>query len=207
MTNARARFVPGYNIASAGDAPQEPQFDASAAAPGRATPGPAGPETARRHRSHSHCARICRTAAHLLLSIAILCGGPARAPDHEPAPTVTVTMNGVAARAELADTPASQQHGLMNRRELENNHGMAFVFETPNRYCVWMKDTPLALTVAFVDDQARIVSIEDMAPRSDTRHCALRPSAYALEMPQGWFARNNIQPGDHVEGLPVRAPS
>ncbi len=116
--------------------------------------------------------------------------------------SVTLRINTVSAKAEVADTPALQQRGLMFRQALKENHGMVFVFGKPERYCMWMKNTPLALSVAFIDLQGRIVNIEAMEPFTETSHCARRPVAYALEMEKGWFRKKGVGVGDLVEGLP-----
>jgi hypothetical protein len=91
----------------------------------------------------------------------------------------------------------------MFRQVLKENHGMVFVFAKPERYCMWMKNTPLALSVAFIDSQGRIENIESMEPFTETSHCARRPVTYALEMKKGWFRQQGIGVGDFVKGLPT----
>ncbi len=97
--------------------------------------------------------------------------------------------------AEVADTPRSREIGLMMRERLGPNEGMLFVFEQPRAYCFWMRNTLLALSIAFIDDDGRIVNIEDMAPRTEDSHCAKAPVRFALEMEQGWFARRALGAG------------
>lgn len=126
----------------------------------------------------------------------------AQAGSEQPARTVGLQIKSIELRAELADTPALQQRGLMFRQSLQKNHGMVFVFAKPERYCMWMKNTPLALSVAFINAQGRIVNIEEMAPLTETSHCAEQPVPYALEMEKGWFRQNGVTPGELVRGLP-----
>jgi len=64
-----------------------------------------------------------------------------------------------------------------------------------------MKNTPLPLSVAFIDASGAIVNIEDMQPLTEQSHCAVRPVAYALEMRQGWFAERGIRAGERLRGL------
>ena len=68
-----------------------------------------------------------------------------------------------------------------------------------------MKDTHIALSIAFLDDSGRIFSIQDMTPmQTDERYFSLQPALYALEVNQGWFADHGIKVGDMVEmKLPV----
>jgi hypothetical protein len=66
---------------------------------------------------------------------------------------------------------------------------------------MWMKNTYVPLSVAFLDEHGTIVNIADMQPHSEQSHCATRPSVYALEMAQGWFAQRGIKPGAKLGGL------
>lgn len=103
--------------------------------------------------------------------------------------------------AELAATPQARQVGLMNRREMPAQRGMVFVFTEDARHCMWMRNTLIPLSVAFLDREGRIVNIEDMQPRTETNHCAARPARYALEMNLGWFAAKGIKAGDSLRGF------
>ena len=104
--------------------------------------------------------------------------------------------------AEVAAAPAQRQQGLMFREKMATNDGMVFVFEGPAQVCMWMKDTLLPLSVAFIDGSGRIINIEDMQPQKLDSHCARKPASYALEMNLGWFRQKNIKPGTVIEGLP-----
>lgn len=103
--------------------------------------------------------------------------------------------------AEVAATFDSRTRGLMQRRELPAQRGMLFVFPQAQRHCMWMKDTPLPLSVAFLDAGGRILNIEDMRPHTEDSHCAAAPAVYALEMNRGWFARRGVRRGAVISGL------
>ena len=103
--------------------------------------------------------------------------------------------------AEVASTKETHARGLMFRRQLEPNHGMLFVFPMKAKYCFWMKNTYLALSIAFLSDDGTIVGLADMQPESEVRHCAPEPVRYALEMEQGWFSRNNVGIGDRITNV------
>ena len=105
-------------------------------------------------------------------------------------------------RAEVAMAPAEREKGLMFRRALGANQGMVFLFDQPAVQCMWMRNTLIPLSVAFIGDDGRILNIEEMAPQSDDNHCAVRPARYALEMNKGWFARHGIVAGAPISGLP-----
>jgi uncharacterized membrane protein (UPF0127 family) len=104
-------------------------------------------------------------------------------------------------RAEVAADFSTRGQGLMHRKSLAPNAGMLFVFDGAALHCMWMKNTYIPLSVAFVDDQGTILNIADMQPHSEQSHCAVRPALYALEMTQGWFAQRGIKPGMKLGGL------
>jgi uncharacterized membrane protein (UPF0127 family) len=105
-------------------------------------------------------------------------------------------------QAELARTDQQQEIGLMMRAEMAAHEGMLFVFRDKAPRCFWMRNTLLPLTIAFIDDDGRIVNLADMKPRSEDSHCAAKPVRFALEMNQGWFAKRNIAAGYRLEGPP-----
>ena len=104
-------------------------------------------------------------------------------------------------RAELAADDSSRMRGLMFRESLRQNAGMLFVFDELTTHCMWMKNTIIPLSVAFLDASARIVNIADMTPHSEASHCASQPARYALEMQRGWFAERGIGPGFTIRGI------
>jgi uncharacterized membrane protein (UPF0127 family) len=103
--------------------------------------------------------------------------------------------------AEVAATPERREVGLMHRELMPMQHGMLFVFPNVARHCMWMKNTPLPLSVAFLDEQGRIINIEEMLPLSEESHCAAKPAKYALEMNQGWFAARGLMAGTGLTGI------
>ncbi|MEO7580358.1 MAG: DUF192 domain-containing protein [Massilia sp.] len=105
-------------------------------------------------------------------------------------------------KAEVAEADAERQQGLMFREKMDKNAGMVFVFDAPATQCMWMKNTLLPLSVAFIDAEGKIVNIEDMQPQTLDSHCSKKPVKFALEMNLGWFKEKNIKPGSAIAGLP-----
>lgn len=136
----------------------------------------------------------------LIALLLILCA-PALA---QPLPTVQLNAGIYLIRAEVAADPGVRMQGLMHRKSLAPNAGMLFVFDQPAVQCMWMKNTYIPLSVAFIDDNGEIINIADMQPHSEESHCAGRPALYALEMHRGWFAQRGIKPGARLGGLPPR---
>ncbi len=120
-------------------------------------------------------------------------------------PTAQLTAGIHLITAEVAATGATRARGLMFRQALPANHGMLFIFDGKAVHCMWMRNTLIPLSVAFVDDDGTIVNIEDMRPHDETSHCARRPVRYALEMTQGWFTNKGVAAGAKIGRLPKPA--
>lgn len=117
-------------------------------------------------------------------------------------PVTTISIGIHLIQAEVAIRDQDRSRGLMMRQKMAPNEGMIFRFENTNQVCMWMKNTLLPLSVAFVDEAGIIINIEDMKPQTLDAHCAAKPARYALEMNQGWFKSKNIKPGTFIAGLP-----
>jgi uncharacterized membrane protein (UPF0127 family) len=105
-------------------------------------------------------------------------------------------------RAEVAADFGTRMRGLMFRAAMPQNAGMLFIFDEATQHCMWMKNTLIPLSVAFIDDNGAITNIADMEPQTEDSHCASRPARYALEMNRGWFAARGIKPGSRLGGIP-----
>jgi uncharacterized protein len=122
-------------------------------------------------------------------------------------PHVTLAIGKHNLTAEVASTDPHRSTGLMNRRILPENWGMLFVFPEVARHAMWMMNTYVPLSVAFLDRDGTIINIADMQPQTTDSHPAAAPAKYALEMNQGWFRKRGIKPGDKVEGLEKAGPA
>jgi hypothetical protein len=140
-------------------------------------------------------------ASLFLVVSGITTTGYAQEPPHFE--TTTLTAGIYLIKAEIAKTQEQHEYGLMFREKMGTNEGMLFLFSSPIAVCMWMKNTLLPLSVAFMDEKGNIVNIEDMEPRTLNSHCAAKPVYYALEMRQGWFNEKNIKPGTSINGLPT----
>jgi uncharacterized membrane protein (UPF0127 family) len=92
------------------------------------------------------------------------------------------------------------QTGMMFRKEMGENEGMLFIFPQPMRTSFWMRNTLIPLSCAYIDSAGVILETHEMKPLDETPILAAPESQvqYVLEMPGGWFARNNIGPGTVV---------
>lgn len=144
----------------------------------------------------------------LLVLALLVCAAPgfALAPPQPTLPTIRLSIGATTVKAEVADEAHERNAGLMGRKELADGEGMLFVFPEPQPLSFWMRDTLIPLSIAYLNAQGVIREIHDLKPLDETtRQSMFRDLVYALEVPQGWFERNKILPGDRVVGLP--APS
>jgi len=101
--------------------------------------------------------------------------------------------------AQVAQTPAQMEIGLMHRKSMPTNEGMLFVFPDKQERCFWMKNTLMPLTIAFLADDGTLLQTEDMQAGSLASHCSKQPVRYALEMNLGWFKQRGLQPGTRLQ--------
>ncbi len=101
---------------------------------------------------------------------------------------------------EVAGDSFSRMRGLMFVDTMADDAGMLFIYPQPQPISMWMKNTLLPLTAAFVDDDGTIVNLADMKPQTLDSHCSAKPVRYVLEMNQGWFAKKNIKAGAKLGG-------
>jgi len=121
-------------------------------------------------------------------------------------PKMELTIGMYRIEAEVAAGQDERMQGLMNRRVMAPQQGMLFVFPEQRAHCMWMRNTFLPLSVAFLDEQGRVINVEDMEPQTEDNHCAAGRARFALEMNKGWFAAKGIKPGAKINGI-EKAPA
>jgi uncharacterized protein len=155
----------------------------------------------------------------ILLLALVACGGSPPPPTSRSAPpsasqaiagspvfrrgqvTIQTKSGSVMMPVEIADDEAKQEYGLMNRTSLPADAGMLFVFQPPanaKQIGFWMKDTLIPLSIAFVEPNLQIESLDEMQPLDETIHYAPRDYEYAIEANAGYFTSHGVAPGDKV---------
>ncbi len=117
---------------------------------------------------------------------------------------LTTTADTVRLRVQLAFTPEQRSMGLMERRHLDDDAGMLFLYEAmqPADAGFWMYRTRIPLDIAFLDSVGVVRSIRSMAPcpTDVAQGCpTYAPDAryqYALEVNAGFFARRGVRVGN-----------
>lgn len=133
----------------------------------------------------------------LLFSVTLLsCNQPKL-----PTTTLTITKTDgstVEVVAEIAKKAEDRNHGYMERKVIPDGTGMIFVFEKDQILSFWMKNTPHPLSIAYIDSKGKIRNIYDMTPFSLSSIVSTVSVRYALEVPQGWYEKNNVKEGDYI---------
>ena len=120
---------------------------------------------------------------------------------HADLPEIVLSIGSHKVTAEVASSDPQRMQGLMHRRMLPENRGMLFVFADVAMHGMWMMNTYVPLSVAFLDSNGVIINIEGMEPQTQATHSATRPAKYALEVNRGWFRKRGIKPGEKVQGI------
>lgn len=116
-----------------------------------------------------------------------------------PVSEIHIQVAGHRLSVALAASDAAIRCGLANRERLAEDQGMLFRFDTDVRHPFWMRDTHVALDIAFVDRRGTVLAITRMTPLSEQLHYPPAPYRYALEMPAGWFAEHGVEAGARVQ--------
>lgn len=109
---------------------------------------------------------------------------------------IPLTIERITIRAQFAISPSEMARGLMHRKELAENDGMLFVYDKPRQMSFWMKNTPLPLDIGFFSADGVLREVYRMFPYDTTTVSSVSNEIqFALEMNQGWFAKNGLKPG------------
>ena len=121
-------------------------------------------------------------------------------------PIIQVKIANHGLYTEVASNQQSRMQGLMHRQSMGQDRGMLFVFPENGYHSMWMVNTNIPLSVAFIDEKGMILNIADMVPHTRTAHGSAGLAKYAIETNLGWFWERGIKAGKYVTGL-ERAPA
>ena len=109
-----------------------------------------------------------------------------------------IDINELLTDIEVVSKFEERREGLMFRKSISKNYGMFFIWDYKRQQCMWMKNTSLSLSVAYISNRGEILEIYDMVPFSKKSVCSKNSVRYALEVNRGWFKNNNINIGDSI---------
>ncbi len=112
-------------------------------------------------------------------------------------PQARVVIGDVTFTVRVAATPRARAQGLQGVRSLCAQCGMLFLFPDRARHAFWMKDTPIALDILWIND-GRVVDVRTAQPHDQTPIVPRAIAQAVLEVPAGAAARAGITPGATV---------
>lgn len=108
-----------------------------------------------------------------------------------------IVFQSVVMGAYVVDTQEGRTQGLSGKRFLPGGMSMLFVFDTPDKYGIWMKDMNFPLDIVWLDKYKKIVyTLSNVKP--DTYPHVFYPSSealYVVELPSGFVEANNVKVG------------
>ncbi|MFO7527023.1 MAG: DUF192 domain-containing protein [Ignavibacteriaceae bacterium] len=106
---------------------------------------------------------------------------------------------------EIADNEYKRQLGLMNRKSMEENQGMLFIFNEERLRSFWMLNTLISLDIIFINKDKRIVTIHKYTtPLSQQSYPSTDSSIYVVEVVGGFCDKYNIIEGDKISWMGMR---
>jgi uncharacterized protein len=110
-----------------------------------------------------------------------------------------LTIVGKVARVQIAVTMPEMQRGLMGRAFIGADEGMVFIYEKPQRMNFWMRNTPTPLDIGFFKADGTLGEVYPLYAFDETPVSSQGEDyTMALEMNQGWYAKNELKPGAKV---------
>jgi uncharacterized membrane protein (UPF0127 family) len=100
----------------------------------------------------------------------------------------------------IADTDEKRTRGLMFAEPLEDDEAVLFIFPRADRYGFWNKNVSFGLSLAFCDENGKIIHLADMAADDPTRvESETDDIRFVVEVKKGAFSRLGISKGDMIE--------
>ncbi|WKC58437.1 DUF192 domain-containing protein [Borrelia sp. P9F1] len=110
-----------------------------------------------------------------------------------------IVVGGVKFCVKLAFDDFSRAKGYMGTRVVNKNNGILFMFNKERNLSFWMKNTPVPLEIAYINSGGVIKEIYSLVPFSEKSVRSKHMVKYALEVPEGSFAKFDIKVGDKVK--------
>lgn len=106
----------------------------------------------------------------------------------------------------LARTYPEKAKGLMFVETMPEQHGMLFVYPSPQYLTFWMKNTRIPLDLVFFDENLKVLEwIEGMEPDQNQeeehlpKYSSTQITKYALELNAGMVEKLQLKIGDELE--------
>lgn len=122
--------------------------------------------------------------------------------------TVDLSIKGQAFTLWIADSADEKEHGLMfvTREQMTDlqggtRRGMIFVFGSERQRSFWMKNTIIALDIAYLDAKGTVLSMHTMVALDDRhgQYPSNGPAMFAIEVNAAVYAEIGLRVGDRID--------
>lgn len=117
----------------------------------------------------------------------------------------TVTFpSGLRIKAEVADTPAARQKGLMFRESLPADAGILFIFQQAAPHQFWMKNCKFPIDIIWMNDNKEIVYLSENTPPCQSDPCPFYgpksgKALYVIEVVAGLAQKEKLRSGMKIQ--------
>ncbi len=121
--------------------------------------------------------------------------------------TKQIVVQGVPLKVAIADDTAKRTRGMMFVSKWDKYQGMLFLFEDDQIRSFWMRNTLLPLSLGFYDSEKKLIEVKDLNPAKSLAQKVVesarssKKARYVLEVPQGWFKKNEVLVGSSFKGI------
>lgn len=131
----------------------------------------------------------------LVICVLLIFATRAESPAHP-----KLTVSGKSYNLEFADTDAKRIQGLSDRKNLEENNAMLFVFPSATQQCMWMKDMRFSIDMVWVNENKEVIKIaQSVAPETYPKTFCADNTKYVLEFAAGETGDINLTTGQRLK--------
>ena len=103
----------------------------------------------------------------------------------------------------IANDDKSRQVGLSNRKSLDQNTGMIFIFPKKGIYSFWMKNTQIPLDMLYINDDKIVYIVKNAPPQAGKTgnlpiYTPTNEANFVLEINGGQSDKYKFKTGDKV---------
>lgn len=113
---------------------------------------------------------------------------------------VPVSIGDGVVYARLANTDNTRRQGLSGTSPLGEREAMLFIFDTPGRWGMWMREMNYNIDIVWLDSAKRVIyTAKDVAPSTYPKvFLPDKDALYVVELPSGYVDEHNVGLGQVV---------
>ena len=96
---------------------------------------------------------------------------------------INITVNNKQYQVKEAKTKEERAKVFQGIKELPENEGMLFYYDSPQEVSMWMKDTLIPLDIIFINDDQEVIKVAKGEPNSEEL-ISCEDTSYVLELNQ-----------------------